>query len=121
MGVLKLFSSCSFDHQTEPKQPRRVKEKAGTITGNPNPSNFKILRHKEIGRFSVVMVKYPDCTNHEGKKVLVFENVSVEAIMNLNAIDPHFCDSSNHPSPIARFVPTSIGWNYAILFCQTAQ
>ncbi len=125
MGVMRLFSSCSDKSHGEqfPKgvkchrQHKHVIEKC-KLVGNPNPSNFQILNHEEIGRFVVVLVKYPECLNYEGDKILVFENVSFGVIQKLKSIDPHFCDSGNHSSPIARFVPTLKGWHYAIQFCK---
>jgi hypothetical protein len=61
------------------------------------------------------MINYPDCTNYEGNKILVFHNISVEEIANANTIDPHFCDK-DHVSPIARFRPSKDGWSMAEAF-----
>lgn len=81
---------------------------------NPNPKNFEILRTAEIKEFTIIEIKYPDCTNYEGRKILVYKAASKDVI-NQKIIDPHFCDG-NHLSPVARFEPTEFGWEAAKLF-----
>lgn len=88
------------------------------MEGNPDPSNYTILKSKKVGRFLVVKIHYPDCNNYEGKKILVFENISVRTLKNQKHLDPHFCDHISHISPIARFVPSDNGWKYALQFCE---
>ncbi len=112
---LSLFSRCEpNNYQSQNRSAcRKVK-----ILGNPNPSNYEILKHKRIGRFLVVLILYPDCNNYEGKKILVYENTSLKELRKQEVIDPHFCDHLFHISPIARFVPSDVGWEYAINFCK---
>lgn len=88
--------------------------------GNPKPENFKIEKVKRIKRFVILMMCYPDCINYEGRKILVFENISINKIYQMKNIDPHFCDSCDHMSPVARFKPDSTGWEYAVSFCLSA-
>jgi len=91
-----------------------------TTTGNPNPDNYKIVRASEVGSSLVVEIKYHDCTNYEGKKVLVFENLTLLDLVNQKSIDPHFFPSgSKYKSPIARFEPTERGWEWARSFAAT--
>lgn len=78
--------------------------------GNPNPYNCKIIDKIVIGAACVVKIQYPDCTNYEGTKVLVYE--SHKDFLNLNAHDPHFLE--NHTSPVARFRPDDKGWALAL-------
>lgn len=52
-------------------------------------------------------MKYKNCTNFEGIKILVFKGQYVERIV----MDPHFSDDEE--SPIARFKPTVEGINLA--------
>ncbi len=127
MGLNFLFSSCSDKHYKEELTPRSplgpiyapyIRE--AVLAGNPDPTNFQILRCEKIGRFTLVLVEYPDCSNYEGKKILVFKDASKKKVKNLKRIDPHFCNSSKHPSPVARFKPTTAGWKYAVLFCKNA-
>jgi len=85
---------------------------------NPDPRNFLIERiaHVEMGNHLVVQVKYPNCKNYEGRKILVFNSLTLEQLMNLDILDPHFSSEKPHLSPIARFIPTDQGWKMAIQF-----
>lgn len=74
---------------------------------NPDPKNFKIITDEHIGEYNLVVIQYPDCTNYEGKKVLLYTNKDWEKIKKHKSIDPHFCE--NHPCPVARFAPTEEG------------
>lgn len=121
MGLFKRFSSCSSDSGCRRGQPCITTDTQATpALGNPNPSNFKIIKCLEVGKFAVVMVMYPDCDNYEGKKILVYRDVSMSTIKSQKSIDPHFCKSKLHISPVARFVPTRKGWMYAVKFCKNA-
>lgn len=123
MGIIKLFSDCHDEsHNGRVSNAREHTERmyAEPITGNPNPARFNIKKAERVGRFLVAIVHYPDCRNYEGKKILVFENVTVSTLQKLTSLDPHFCDESGHISPVARFKPTKRGWNYAVSFCNNA-
>lgn len=63
-------------------------------------------------------VEYPDCTNFEGRKILVFQDVSISMLLDQGAIDPHFSEANNFHHPIARFIPTPEGWEMAKKFCR---
>lgn len=83
--------------------------------GNPNPQRFEILRVAKQNNFLVVEVRYPDCTNYEGRKILLFkDNMTEEKLRRLSSLDPHFMNDPKLASPIARFEPTSNGWEMAI-------
>ena len=82
---------------------------------NPDPSNFKIITEVRVRNFTIFKINYPDCTNYEGDKIVVFENSDLPDVNEM--IDPHFCDKSDGPSPVARFEPTQRGWKMAIAFC----
>ena len=58
-----------------------------------------------------IQIVYPDCVNHAGLKILVFENTSISEVLSLSYINPHFLEG-NH-NLIARFVPTEVGWKTA--------
>jgi hypothetical protein len=53
--------------------------------------------------YTVLKVSYPNCTNYEGKKILVFVGDVTVKIMNSTTLDPHFETGSDL---VARFVPT---------------
>ena len=105
MGI-KLFggnSSSAFDSN----------KKSSTQKGNPDPSNYKIIQHVQHENNLVVMIQYPDCTNYEGKKILVFKNITIKDLLKQKLIDPHFSENKEFHSPIARFAPTDEGWSLA--------
>jgi hypothetical protein len=58
------------------------------------------------------MVRYPDATNYEGKKIIVYK-FPLAVIMEKTRLDPHFCDKERCVSPFARFEPTEDGWRSA--------
>lgn len=92
MGVFKLFSSAD-----------------GPITSlDPNPRIFEIVKSYEHNSHTVILIKYPNCTNYEGNKILVYLHTSKEDLKKLSVIDPHFSEKSS--SPFARFIPTDRGW-----------
>jgi hypothetical protein len=109
MGI-KLFSSSSFD-----RKPERVTEYV--TLPNPDPSNYKILEWMSYANgYLIVKIKYPDCTNYEGKKILVFKNCSLTDLKKQRKIDPHFSKNKKMFSPVARFEPTDEGWENAQKF-----
>jgi len=61
----------------------------------------------------ILKVKYEDCTNFEGHKVMVYQGQYVHSPI----IDPHFREKG--VSPIARFEPTDKGWELANKFAVT--
>jgi hypothetical protein len=83
---------------------------------NPNPSNYKILQALQVDGFLILKIHYPDCTNFEGQKILVFQDTTAVDLLNQRVIDPHFSQDKKNKSPIARFVPTDDGWGMAQAF-----
>lgn len=119
MGIFRMFSSCSDDLQVSSCHCSAHHPELTPTTGNPNPNHFEITKTEKVGRFLIAMIEYPDCQNFEGKKILVYEKISAKKLLKAESLDPHFCDCLSHPSPIARFVPTDQGWQYAISFCES--
>jgi len=105
MGVTpNLFSASSFDDQkTLPM---------------PDPNNYHIVKSAQVGENLIIMIRYPDCTNYEGEKILVFENCDRETLLKQKTIDPHFSENKQYHSPYARFEPTIRGWRSARMFAQ---
>jgi len=90
---------------------------------NPNPVNFKILEEKAVGQMLVLKVQYPDATNYEGIKILVYMNFTKSEdiiFKNRGKLDPHFAGDGS-VSPVARFEPTVVGMYMAIKFCHAMQ
>lgn len=86
----------------------------------PSPVRFEIdrieydLTPSPKSHACVALVRYPDATNYEGRKVLVFR-AAPERVYHASYLDPHFCDNGQHLSPFARFEPTDLGWQAAVL------
>lgn len=83
---------------------------------NPNPSNYEIIDYKEFDNFLAIRIRYLDCTNYEGQKILVYQGIKVIDLWNQKTIDPHFSENQEYHSPIARFLPTNEGWQMALKF-----
>lgn len=75
---------------------------------NPDPNNWKLEKIDNYGPYVVVCLHYPDCTNYEGRKVVVFR-ASFQQLHAQGGIDPHFGEDDKI-YPIARFRPTEDGW-----------
>jgi len=99
-------------------------DKKEQLPPNPDPSNFNILKEEkfagESGKITMLMIEYPDCTNYEGKKILLFRDLTLQEILmrNDNRIDPHFSETKGRAHPFARFSPTDEGWKEATIFAE---
>lgn len=120
MGLNILRSRCSCKPKRSSWRDNWEPRNTAAATNNPDPDNFEILKFERVGQFTIMLVYYPDCTNFEGKKILVYKTLALGEPLRAHMLDPHFCDSLDHPSPIARFVPTDEGWHFAIHFCKSA-
>ena len=78
-----------------------------TDQGQPNPSEFVILEIFEKNNMTLAIVNYPNCTNYEGLKVMVYIGNLKTAIEHSTFLDPHFLEKGL--SPFARFEPTMHG------------
>jgi hypothetical protein len=78
----------------------------------PNPLNFKFTRVMQVGGHTVAEIRYPDCKNYEGLKVLLFKETDAAQLMKREHIDPHFGHTLN--APFARFTPAAGGWDAAV-------
>jgi len=105
MGIY-IFRTSSSSSYEEPK-----KEK---ILPNPRQDNYTVIRNKVVGEFLIIELKYHDCTNYEGRKIMVYK-CTLNNLMKQKLIDPHFSNNNNYFSPIARFEPTEQGWNNACM------
>ncbi len=135
MGVFKPFSSSSISSCKEVRSitscrvssPRSSKGtsfsscstpslKAVSVSqaGNPNPQNFVFGRVQVVGAHIVAELIYPDCTNYEGRKVLVYQGINLLCLTSPQSLSPHFCNDKSHVHPFARFEPTEAGWAAAV-------
>jgi hypothetical protein len=88
--------------------------------GNPDPRRYGVLSHTTVNGYLILELHYPNCTNYEGRKVLLFDRgVTMVRLKRQNAIDPHFSNSAEYNHPIARFEPTARGHAMAVRLAQT--
>jgi len=119
---LSFFSKDRYDEPrqvlyiSEDPSSARYKEKkrSDKKLPNPDPNNYKILQGHQIGDFLVLKIRYPDCTNYEGIKILLYKDVDIKTLLKQRKIDPHFSENTHYKSPLARFEPTEYGWRCAI-------
>lgn len=83
------------------------------IAPNPNPSRFTLLDKWEFDNAYVLRVKYHDCTNYEGVKIMVYQG-KFDRLPG--TLDPHFCEYGM--GPIARFEPSEEGLFHALKFAE---
>jgi len=90
--------------------PRCTSSPYAVSNSNPDPNNFRVLEEKAVGDYLMLLVNYPNCTNFEGDKILVFKSFSsAKELLRFtdNKLDPHF--ARGQTAPIARFPPTENG------------
>ncbi len=94
---------------------------AAQVDGNPQPYRWTLVREERVGSHCILEVKYTDCRNYEGRKIMVYRASGLSEIVQKNkgSLDPHFLDDRNYLSPIARFEPNMSGWNNALRFART--
>jgi len=101
MGI-RYFGSVSESYDEEKKKE--------IFPGNPVPWNMEIERIVQIGCNTVALIRYPDCKNYEGRKILLYRNHTEIEVSSAKSLDPHFNDKQECISPFARFEPTDFGW-----------
>jgi len=77
---------------------------------NPDPSNYRIKRSRSLRGNLLIEIRYPDCTNYEGNKILLYRRTTLKQLKKQKHIDPHFARNKKFKSPVARFEPTKRGW-----------
>ena len=102
---LSPFKNCGSYPVSRPPARRRAR-KVEAPAPNPDPRRWTLLRVHRRKRAYVLVVRYHDCTNFEGVKVMVYRG-RFPGIEALTSLDPHFADDAS--SPIARFRPDAEG------------
>ena len=90
------------------------KEKPAPKLPNPDPKRWTVVRSRQIGPNLVLEANYPDCTNYEGNKIMLFRNCTLGHLRQQKILDPHFTNNPDVYAPFARFEPTEDGWQAAI-------
>lgn len=89
---------------------------SGVAPVSPKPKHvIRQLRHNGI--YTVAAIRWPDVTNFEGRKVLVYR-ATPQQLRAAIELDPHFCEETGPLVPIARFEPTTRGWVNACRFVE---
>lgn len=109
---LSLFRSNSIYEKSSILFQHRNSDKNEVILPNPRPDNYSLIRCKTINGYLIIELKYHDCVNYEGRKIMVYK-CTLDDLLKQKLIDPHFCNNKKYLSPIARFEPTVDGWNNA--------
>lgn len=91
-------------------------ESVPTRNGTPNQYRFELVRVYKQDSCVAVLARYPDCENHNGRKIMVFDDREkwereVEQA-DQPTMDPHFLEEGL--VPVARFEPTERGWKLAL-------
>lgn len=84
-----------------------------TTAPNPDPSRWHLVRMEQFANAHVLKVRYKDCINFEGIKIMVYKGEYERKYR----LDPHFDNCKD--SPIARFKPTPEGWLMALALAQS--
>jgi hypothetical protein len=83
---------------------------------NPRADKYIIEKSIQVDSNLVLFIKYLNCTNYEGNKILVYKNTDIQTLLKVNngLLDPHFSNNDNFINPFARFVPTQEGLEKSI-------
>jgi hypothetical protein len=106
------FCKCTYCEPEQKEEEVEVKKKLP----NPDPTNWIMNSKIQVGEYLIVEMSYPDCTNYEGRKIMVFK-CTEEDLKAQEVVDPHFGEGSLH-YPIARFEPSITGWRDACNFAR---
>lgn len=88
----------------------------GGCDGNPNPANWNIIDKFFWKDYLVLKVNYPNCTNYNGDKIIVFKGIDIAGFYTSGRIDPHFSENSGI---VARFAPGEDGMERAIAYVKS--
>ncbi len=76
----------------------------------PDPANFTVVRSVQGNRHMLLEVMYPNCSNYEGRKILLVRSGLATEKIGRKRLNPHF---SKDGPVLARFEPTPEGWALA--------
>lgn len=101
------------------RELNKAKDLAGLA---PNPDKYDVKDVLEYGKYKVLLVHYPNCTNYRGVKCIVAE-CSMVQLIKLKRLDPHFTEvlPKDGIKIIARFPPSAEGIEMAKDFAKCLQ
>ena len=115
MGVMKLFSSNSssiYTNKYGDKIDTQSDDYVGSqrfALGDPQPHRFEVISVELLDGYTLAKIKYPDCQNFDGIKILIYEGDVRDEINNAKILDPHFLEKGL--SPVARVKPAYGGFD----------
>lgn len=113
MGMSVISSSNSYL-----KNDERIER---NLPPNPNPSNFVIERTwsmRKNSKYLLAQIHYPDCTTYEGRKLIIFKNMTCKELKSSTKINPHFTEEGK---VFMRVIPTMNGFDTAITIIKTLE
>lgn len=118
MGVNRSYSSRRCSSVQYVYDDAAQKELAEMKALAPDPKNWELIDHREANGNILLKVKYPNCKNNKGVKVMIFATTLAE-IVKQKYLDPHFSDENTNVlnlkhHPIARFAPSQWDWAVAV-------
>lgn len=126
MGVgVKFGGSGHVCHDSGAEVKRTMEQQVNKIRAeleaarqaNPDPAKWELIEDFSAGDYIVLRLRYPNCTNYEGVKLLVYK-ATLSQLVKQKTLDPHFSNQESYLSPIARFEPTDSGWVDATEFAR---
>ena len=112
MGM-RLFGNSFGRCEAETKRKSKDIGASFLLPTDPDPTKFEIIEYKQGPKFLYVQVKYPNCTNFEGLKILVLDS-TIDEVKKLKVLEPHFLSDNKI---MARFRPSTQGKILALEMC----
>lgn len=84
-------------------------------SGNPDPANYRVQRRFEHGGNLLIEAIYLDCINYEGRKLMIYQDCTIDDLMKQGSLDPHFSSDADTKSPFMRLEPTEEGWRFGMM------
>lgn len=75
-GELAMLKAAVKNMPPSPKKGQRVSEEKIAEAFKSLQRKYKVLDARDIGCYTILKLQYNDCTNYEGIKILVYENLN---------------------------------------------
>src|ERR1017187_3422706 len=83
-----------------------------------DPKKCEVIASLVCESYLIVRVTYTGYPEFDGDKILVYQDIDLDDLLDLKGIDPEFNESAKTPTPIATFKPTAEGWRMAKIFVE---
>lgn len=123
-------AEAAYAQQREEDKKKKLERQKiiDSLPPTPDSENYEVEDYARVGPHIVLKVAYPNCAKcaYEGKKIMVFLNVSEKEVITWKKIDPHFRGEPSKPvakrespSPAARFPASNDGWMDAVAYAKS--